>query len=67
MSGVPQASVLGLVVFTIFVGDMHREIECTLSKFVDDTKLCCAVYIAGGKDAIQGDPNRLERWPLKTS
>ncbi|GAB0179839.1 hypothetical protein GRJ2_000449200 [Grus japonensis] len=58
-SGVPQGSVLGPA---LFVGNMNSGIECTLSKFADDTKLCGVVNTLEVRNAIQRNLDRLQRW-----
>ena len=48
MSGIPQSLVLGSELFNVFVSSMNSGIECTLSKFANDTKLSCVVNMLKG-------------------
>jgi len=56
----PVGSILAVLI-SIFVKDTDSGIECTLSKFTDDTKLSGEVDTVEGRDAYQRNLNMLKK------
>ena len=60
--GIPQGPVLGLMLLNTYVNYVDSGMECTLSKFVNDTKLCGTFDMPEVWDTIQRDLDRFEQW-----
>ena len=64
-SGIPQGSVLGPLLFVIFINDLPDNITSYTKMFADDTKLFQALHSIDDKDSLQTDINKLAAWAKK--
>lgn len=64
-SGVPQGSVLGPVLFFIFINDLEDAVSSEVWKFADDTKMCRAVSCYDDCSKLQDDLNKVSAWAEK--
>ena len=65
LSGVPQGSVLGPILFVLYINDIMDQLETNMLLFADDSKLYNHVSINTAQEncsAIQRDLSRLEEW-----
>ena len=59
LSGIPQGSILGPILFTIFINDLLETVNSTCKFFADDTKLYNYPAL---HHVVQGDINSLVEW-----
>ena len=62
LSGVPQGSVLGPVLFLVYVNDITNNLESTASLFADDAKIYRTLQTVDDTEALQRDMERLREW-----
>jgi len=62
LNGVPQGSVLGPILFLIYINDLDIGIKNCLLKFADDTKVFGKISDPTGHFLLQDDINQLIEW-----
>ncbi len=61
-SGVPQGSVLGPILFVVYINDLLENVNSTVKMFADDTKVYRHIIDENDQDGIQSNLNALDKW-----
>ena len=62
LSGIPQGSVLGPVLFLVFIDNLEEGLMSEVLKFADDTKIFRRVDSEEDREMLQRDLDRLVQW-----
>ena len=67
LSGVPQGSVLGPLLFVIYINDLPGELQNVIKMYADDSKVIAEVGEDGQVSNLQNDIDKIKEWCDKWS
>ena len=65
LSGIPQGSVLGPMLFVIYINDLPNSVMSDVFLFADDTKISRIIYSQQDSNLLQNDLLKLSEWSQK--
>eukprot|EP00112_Aurelia_sp_Birch-Aquarium-sp1_P009649 Seg2101.5 transcript_id=Seg2101.5/GoldUCD/mRNA.D3Y31 product="RNA-directed DNA polymerase from mobile element jockey" protein_id=Seg2101.5/GoldUCD/D3Y31 len=64
-SGIPQGSVLGPLLFLIFINDLPEAVQSTIYLFADDSKIWRTIKDKADSEILQQDLDKMQKWSEK--